>query len=119
MRTIEIEDKTHTNLQWLAGLKSFDLTLRILLREHAEMQEYIRKNIEETEGDRVIKMKKIKVDIFKPSGKWYTNEFIAIPKEIQDFNISEYIKDNARIRNKTYLFHGVEYEVPHLVHVGD
>jgi len=64
-------------------------------------------------------MTKLSVQIFKPSGKWYTNEDIEIPDRIKDFNIADYIEQHARIRNATYLFTGLEYEVPQLVHVGD
>lgn len=64
-------------------------------------------------------MRKIEVNIFKPSGKWYINEWIEIPHKTKDFEIPEFIKNNAGIRNMTYLFHGFEYGVPHLVHVGD
>lgn len=61
----------------------------------------------------------LKVDIFKPSGKWYIGEYIEIPDNIKDYDIPEYIKNNARIRNVTYLFNGLTYDIPHLVHVGD
>lgn len=64
-------------------------------------------------------MTKLRVNIFKPSGKWYTDEDIEIPDDIKDYDIPEYIKNNARIRNMTYLFNGPTYDVPRLVHVGD
>lgn len=64
-------------------------------------------------------MAKINVTIFKPSGKWYTDEDMEVPNDIVDYNMPEFVEKNARIRNMTYLFHGIEYEVPYLVHVGD
>lgn len=64
-------------------------------------------------------MTKLKVYIFRPSGKWYTNEDIEIPDNIQDYMIPEYIENIARIRNMTCLFNGPKHDVPYLVHVGD
>ena len=64
-------------------------------------------------------MKDLRVDIFKPSGKYYTDEYIGVPGDIKDFNLPEYVEQNARIRNMTYLFNGLHYDIPYLVHLGD
>ena len=63
---------------------------------------------------------KLNVSIFKPSGKWYTDETIKIPNDIPDYDIPGYIINHeARIKNMTYLFNGPKYDVPHLVYVGE
>lgn len=64
-------------------------------------------------------MKKLKVRIFNPSGKYYSDEYIEIPYDIKDFNLSKYIRQIARIRNMTYLFYDARHDTPYLVHVGD
>lgn len=62
---------------------------------------------------------KLKVDILKPSGKWYTDEIITIPDNIQDSDVSDYIKCNAIIRNMMYLYSSIKYGIPTIVHVGE
>ena len=62
---------------------------------------------------------KLNVSIFKPSGKWYTDEDMDIPDDMPDYDIPEYVEFNGRMRNVTYLFCGIQYNVPYLVHVGE
>jgi len=64
-------------------------------------------------------MTMIKVDIFRPSGKHDSTEYMDIPDGIDDNDIRAYIRINARMRNTTYLFNGLEYDVSYLVHIGD
>ena len=60
----------------------------------------------------------LKVDIFKPYGKWYTDEIITISNNIQDSDVSDYIKCNATIRNMMYLYSSIKHGIPTIVHVG-
>lgn len=77
------------------------------------------KNLKPLVEDKKPIITKLKVRIFNPSGKYYTDEYIEIPYDIKDFNLSKYIRHTARIRNMTYLFYDTQHAVPHLVHVGD
>ena len=60
----------------------------------------------------------IECTIYKPSGKWYTDEPIEIPDDTPDFNMPSVIQKYARLRNMIYHCYQ-NNGVPMLVHVGD
>ncbi|MBU7315954.1 hypothetical protein [Paenibacillus oleatilyticus] len=70
-------------------------------------------------------MKKVKVTYFKPSGKYYTEEFVEIPVELSGYDaLHKELPKHHRIKNMFMLVQNSEpdgeeqepYIVPHLFH---
>ena len=58
---------------------------------------------------------KIKCDVFKKSGKYYTEEEVFVKDGTQDFDIPQQIGQNRNIEDMIYVGKTIQFEVPFLV----
>ncbi|MCK4527993.1 hypothetical protein KAW18_11545 [candidate division WOR-3 bacterium] len=57
----------------------------------------------------------IKCTVFKPSGKYYTDERVLISIDINDFDIPDEVRKNRDLKDMIYVGKTIEHEVPFLI----
>ena len=69
-------------------------------------------------------MNKVKIWVFKESGKFYTEEYVSVPTDIVEcYEITDYISENYKLHGSMYIVIPMEEEfirnpVPSMIPIG-